>query len=261
MDYLSILKEASNIMFNNVWDTYDRFRDKLDADELGHKVDIASADSLKSLLERDHLHLEVISEEGFEDYKGNEKPILIVDPVDGTSNFSRNIPFSSISLALSWDDDIDKIFVGVVKDLFRKDIYWAVKGKGAYINNSKIHVSNVKSTINAHFSININRAFPGKSTCLNLLPYIPYARHFGSAALEGCFVASGRLDAYIDIRDMLRIFDIAASQFIVREACGKILLKQYGGDKIKPSKVGGISIIAASTNHLLERITDLLLGF
>ena len=258
MSYLSFLKEASNIMYDEVWATYDKFKDKLDYSELGHKVDIASAFSLKNFLEKEHLRFMVISEEGFEDYKGTEKPLLIVDPVDGTSNFSRNIPFSSISLALAWEDNAKSIFIGLVKDLFRKDIYWAVKEEGAYLNNRRIHVSTTKSTVNAHFSININRAFPGKSRVLNILPYIPYARHFGSAALEGCFVASSKLDAYIDIRGKLRIFDIAASQFIVKEAGGKILLKQYGEYDVKPSVIGGISIIATSTNHLLERITDLI---
>ena len=257
MDYFSLLKEASNIMYEEVWSAYERFKDKTDPEDLGHKVDYASATALRDLLDKEHLKLIVISEEWFEDYKGVDKPILIVDPVDGTSNFSRGIPFSAISLALAWEDDMSSIFTGVVKDLFRKDIYWAEE-KGAYLNGRKIHVSPTRSTINAHFSVNINRAFPGKSPVLNILPYIPYARHFGSAALEGCFVASGKLDAYIDIRGKLRTFDIAASQFIVSKAGGKILLKQWNKDYVKLSEINGVSIIAVSTSHLLERVTDLL---
>ncbi len=258
MDYISILRELSEEMYQAIWSTYERFQGKIPPKELGHKVDLASAYAAKDYLVREHLKLMVVAEEGFDDYNGKEKPILVLDPIDGTSNFSRGIPFSSISLALAEEDSLSHVFAGLVRDLFREEIYWAVRGEGAYLNNSRIRVKPTRNTVDAHFSVNINRAFPGKYIGLNILPYIPYSRHFGSAALEGCYVASGKIDAYIDVRGALRVFDIAAAYLITKEAGGKTHVLQNGSREVILTKVGGISVVFAATSHLMERISDLL---
>ncbi len=260
MDYISLLKELSEAMYHAIWSTYEENINKVSPKELGHMVDLASAEAAEEYLRKEHLSYKVIVEEGFEDYRGDEEPTLIIDPIDGTSNFSRGIPFSSISLAVSSGDSISSVFTGLVRDLFRDDVYWAVKGEGAYLNGKRIHTRPTRNTLEAHFSVNINRAFPGKYRGLNILPYIPYARHFGSAALEGCYVASGKIDAYIDVRGTLRVFDIAAAQLIAREAGGKVLVRQGGSPNVTLSKIGGISIVVAATNYLMERITDLIGG-
>jgi myo-inositol-1(or 4)-monophosphatase len=258
MDFINILKEMSHRMMIEIWEVYDRYYDRLSPKEFGKKVDMASAQAAREYLEEEHLSFTVISEEGFENYKGGGTPILVVDPIDGTSNFSRNIPFSCISLALAWDNNMNSIRYGLVRDIFRDDVYWAVYGEGAYLNGKRIKVSKVKSTFEAHISVNINRAVIGKYSGLNILPHSSYARHFGSAALEGCFVASGRLDAFIDVRGVLRVFDIAAAQLIVREAGGKIYLTQFGKNRVLLNRIGGVSVVFTSTHYLMERISDLL---
>jgi myo-inositol-1(or 4)-monophosphatase len=257
VDYLSLLKDMSEEMKEAALEIYEAYSGKVAPKELGHRADLASAKAAMDFLIRDHLDFEVITEEGFEGYDGGGRPYLIVDPIDGTSNFSRGIPFSSISLAMAWEDSMDSVFVGMVRDLFRDDLFWGYRGKGSYLNGGRIRPRQTRSTLEAHFSININRAFPGKSRSLNVLPYVPYARHLGSAALEGCYVASGRIDAYIDLRGVLRVFDVAASQLIVKEAGGKLIIWQDGSREVVLSKIGGISIIAAATPYLMERITDL----
>ena len=232
-----LLREISENMYNAIWSTYDMYRRKFENGRISIKefagiLDHASANALKEYLKRESMDNKVISEEGFEDYRGSKYPVIVVDPIDGTSNFTRNVPFSAISIALSKSDDFSDIYVGLVMNLFTRDIYFGYKGKGAYKNSRRIRASRIRDT--------------------------SYPRHFGSAALEDCFVGEGILDAHIDVRGDLRVFDIAASQLIVREAGGKVIVKQYDKPHISLSKIGGIKIVSASTPQLLERITEIL---
>jgi fructose-1,6-bisphosphatase/inositol monophosphatase family enzyme len=229
----------------------------VDIKELEHKVDNASADVLKKYLDDNNLRFRVISEEGFKD-QGPSGELLIVDPIDGTRNFVKGVPFSSISIAVAKSDTMDSVYLGVVRDIFRNDVYWAIKGEGAYKNGVKINVSRIKKVYKAQISLSITLSRCGASPIHNLLPYIPFPRYLGSAALETCFVGEGVLDGYVDIRDKLRVFDIAAGQLIVKEAGGKIIIWQNRKKEISLSSVHGISIIAVSTPHLLEAIMDIL---
>jgi len=258
-----LLREISENMYNAIWSTYDMYRRKFENGKISIKefagiLDYASANALKEYLKRESMDNKVISEEGFEDYRGSKYPVIVVDPIDGTSNFTRNVPFSAISIALSKSDNFSDIYVGLVMNLFTRDIYFGYKGKGAYKNSRRIRASRIRDTRISHMSISITHAIPMKSPSLYILRYTNYPRHFGSAALEDCFVGEGILDAHIDVRGDLRVFDIAASQLIVREAGGKVIVKQYDKPHISLSKIGGIKIVSASTPQLLERITEIL---
>ncbi len=256
---LNILIEATRIMYDAIWDEYNRVsKTNVTLSEIANRVDNASASALENYLEEIDFKPRVISEEGFKTYNPKEDVILIVDPIDGTTNFVRGIPFSSISLALSRGNSINDIFIGVIKDIFRGDLFHAIKGMGSFLNNTRIHVSKVKSTAEAYISICINRAKPGRSSELNILPLIPYARHFGSAALEGAYVACGKIDLHVDVRGALRVFDIAASQLLVKEAGGKVLVWQNRSTNVDIFKIHGISIIEACSPHLLERAMDFI---
>jgi len=263
MEEYSFLREAMELMYNAIWSEYDkiskRFRDgEISLKEFGKSIDYSSAKAFREYLDREGMKNRVISEEWFKDYNGNEYPVIIVDPLDGTSNFIRNIPFSTISIALSKTDSLKDVYAGMVMNLFTREVYFAFRGRGSFKNGRRIHVSNIHDTRISHMSIAITNAIPFKSPSLYIIRYTNYPRHFGSAALEDCFVAEGRLDAHIDIRGDLRVFDIAASQLIVSEAGGKVVIRQFDKPYISISKVGGIKIISASTPQLLERISEIV---
>lgn len=256
-ELLKFLINVSGEMADAALKARELWHKKLDNKKLESKIDYAAANVLKKALSENNLSFKVISEEGFEDFKGSGD-YLIVDPVDGTSNFTRGIPYTAVSLAVSKDDSINGIYIGVVRDIYRKDVFWAVKGEGAYLNGKKIHVGKERPLDNSFVSICITRVSYESSNIFKLVPYVRYPRYLGSASLELCYVAMGKFDAFIDIRGSLRVFDVAAGQLIVREAGGVTVIKQDGEKHIRLSKVHGISIIAASNQNVINKILKII---
>ena len=261
LSYLRILDEASKAMHDAIWDEYNRVsKSCVDLEAIASRVDNASARALENyLIERD-FRPRVVSEEGFTNYTARDNLLLIVDPLDGTSNFVRGVPFSTVSLAVSRGDTLEDVFVGLVRDLFRNEVYYAIRGRGAFTGSRRIRVRRAVDPSKAYVSICINRLRPGVSKELNILPYVSYSRHFGSASLEGVYVALGRIDAHIDLRGVLRVFDIAASHLIVREAGGISLVWQNGRRQVRISDVHGISIFEAATAELAAGLANII-GF
>ncbi len=146
----------------------------------------------------------------------------IIDPLDGTTNFTHDYPLFGISVALEADS---KIIMGIVYDPLHKDLFYAIEGGGAYHNDKKIKVSMVKSLnkslIATGFGYDI-RYNPGKSIeyFAEMLMKTQAIRRDGSAALDLCYVACGRFDAFYELR--LQPWDVAAGTLIVLEAGGKI---------------------------------------
>lgn len=145
----------------------------------------------------------------------------VVDPIDGTANFIRELAASVISVALIRDG---KAVLGVIYNPYRDECIYAEEGKGAFLNGRPIRVSGrplEKSIFCTALSLyNKNLAKP----CLNILekiyPVCDDFRRFGAAALELSYLASGRVDLFFEIR--LFPWDYAAGVIIVREAGGYI---------------------------------------
>ncbi len=140
----------------------------------------------------------------------------IIDPLDGTKNFAMGNPFFSVSIALMHNSSL---VLGVVCAPALKEFYFAVKGKGAFLNNRKIKVSSVKEIKNSYIlSCSGGESSTKKySSLLSLFtPVSKDTRKLGSAALECCYVASGRADAYITLK--ISPWDVAAGILIAEEA-------------------------------------------
>ena len=149
----------------------------------------------------------LISEEkGIETNKDTNNT-WIVDPIDGTINFSHGIPHFAISIALRSNNEI---ISGLIFDPIKKEMFYAEKDNGAFFNNHRIRVSNKNDINDCLFAIG------GKTTSepkfLN--------RKSGCAALDMAYVASGRYDGYF--QKNLKIWDIAAGVILVKEAGGII---------------------------------------
>ena len=161
----------------------------------------------------------IFSEEKGQDNKKSDY-LWLIDPIDGTTNFSIHNPFWAISIALAYKN---KIIMGVVNAPILKERFTAVKNQGAYLNNKKIKASNIKSgkIINAFCHGNkikdIKRAIKYyQKQKLNHLD----CRQLGSASLELCYVASGRIESIII--PGVNAYDVAGGALILREAGGKI---------------------------------------
>ena len=159
----------------------------------------------------------ILSEEmGF---KRNGYPIMVIDPVDGSYNAARGIPFYSVSIAASHGLTLDGVFIGVVHAPELEETYLAVSGEGAYLNSSELRARTVAwgeravSISSPRLACRETAEAIGRLLCMGFK-----VRMFGSASLESCFVSSNRLDAYVDPWKRLRPFDIAAAYLIAREA-------------------------------------------
>lgn len=146
----------------------------------------------------------------------------IVDPLDGSVNFSRCIPISCISIAL-WKGSVPEF--GVIYDLNRDELFSGIVGYGAWLNGNPIRVSNITDTKRAI----LFTGFPVSSDFSKdaLFKFITSIRNFkkvrliGSAALSLSYVACGRGDAYIE--NNIKLWDIAAGIAIVKAAGGKVI--------------------------------------
>lgn len=148
--------------------------------------------------------------------------IWIIDPLDGTTNYAHGYPNFAVSIGLEKDGEI---VLGVVYDPLRDELFSAQKGQGAFLNNRPICVSGHDTLIRSLLATGFpyDRATSEKNN-LNyfkaLLMASQEVRRSGSASLDLCSVASGRLDGYWELK--LHPWDVAAGSLIVTEAGGKV---------------------------------------
>ena len=224
--------------------------------DLSMEIDLIAEKVIIDSLEKADANLLLISEELGEKYIGDvekakyNQNVLIVDPLDGSNNAVRGVPYCSVSIAYAVGKQIKDITKAVVLNLNTKDIYWAEKGKGAYLNDTQIQVSNLDITEKCFFELNL----PMKNLMKNLQKLSPLIRRFyririlGSSALTLCQIASGGMEAFINLRSSNRLVDVAAGMLILKEAGGKI----FSLDGTEIEKELSISVkfpfIACNTN-------------
>ncbi len=163
----------------------------------------------------------IIAEEGTA-YESQNGYKWLIDPLDGTTSFAHDFPMFAVSIALT--DENNEPILGMVYNPFFNELFHGIKGKGAFLNEKPIRVSQTSS---------INRALLGTGfpydrrnrmdTLLkrlgNFLHEIQDIRRTGSSAIDICFVACGRLDGYYE--EGLQAWDTAAALIIAKEAGGK----------------------------------------
>ncbi|HEO98081.1 MAG TPA: inositol monophosphatase, partial [Epsilonproteobacteria bacterium] len=164
---------------------------------------------------------------GEESHQGSyhyEKAIYI-DPIDGTTNFVHGIPHLAISLGV-WEKG--EPVLAVVYNPILEELFWAVKGEGAYCNGEKLGVSTQSALQNAliatgfpYAKVNAGIEYRWVIACMtNLLPHIQDIRRLGAAAVDLCYLAQGKVEAFYEID--LKPWDVAAGILIVQEAGGKV---------------------------------------
>jgi myo-inositol-1(or 4)-monophosphatase len=182
------------------------------------QIDRAAENAVLDTLRASGLGFRVLSEEIGEVLIGeNPDYFLHLDPLDGTFNAIAGIPFYSVSIYLSKDD----FHFGYISDLARGDSYYAEAGRGAYSRLSgRLQVSTNANI--SQFSISAYTLRPHTGRIAVIGDTVRRIRTLGSTALEMALVASGRLDAFVDLRGMMRVVDIAAGRLILEEAGGMV---------------------------------------
>ncbi len=171
--------------------------------------------------------LEIVPEAGFigeeNDCLDNVKNeyVFVVDPIDGTINFTRGLNMSAISVALLHEG---KPIIGVCYNPYSLELFEAMRGYGAYLNNKKIHVSDksLKEGIVLCGCAPYYEDLRSKSLDIisNICMKASDFRRFGSAVIEICNVASGKAELYFELK--LMPWDYAAASLILEEAGGVI---------------------------------------
>lgn len=147
---------------------------------------------------------------------------FIIDPLDGTTNFLHSVPHFCISIALERSGEL---VAGVIYDPIRDEMFRAEKGKGAFLNDRRIRVSNRSKLETSLLATGIPfKGKPGHAQSLReihrLSQQVSGIRRFGSAALDLAWLAAGRYDGFWERN--LQIWDIAAGIVLIREAGGMI---------------------------------------
>jgi myo-inositol-1(or 4)-monophosphatase len=202
-------------------------------------VDLKAEDSLKSFLQAEYPDHGIVSEES-EPVRGASSYKWILDPLDGTNNYSFGIPHFCTVIALARGDDV---LLGIVYDPLRDEMFHAQKGKGTFLNNSPISVTKKTKVRDSLIGLDLGYVDEKGKRTLNLItslwPNMYAFRIMGSAALGMAYAASGRLDLYIHL--LLYPWELACGHLLVTEAGGTV--SDWEG---KPVAIGEGSVIASN---------------
>ena len=185
------------------------------------EADLAAEKAIFSVIKKDYPDHFILSEESGEIIMDSEYK-WIIDPIDGTVNFSNGIPICCVSIGLEYNG---KIIMGAVYNPLMKEFYFAQNGFGATLNDKKIHVSNKTSVLKSC----LVTGFPYTYLDMPNGPLEVFekfirkgiaVRRLGSAAMDLCWVAAGRFDGFFE--HSLNAWDSAAGFLLVTEAGGKV---------------------------------------
>jgi len=211
-------------------------------------IDKIAEDVAINAIKNAEVSVDLLSEEaGFIDNDGEY--LFVLDPVDGTRNAMRGIPFFSVSLAIG-EKNLSDIEYGIVKNIANKDEFIVEKQHGAFLNKKPVVIPDIPSS-DLLYSITLGK---NKDVLGGSLTFPHTRRCFGCASLEMCMVATGALDGYIVGHEHIRVIDIAAATLFVREAggivtdiTGKTLEMMLNLDE-------RVSIIAAGNQQVIKAI-------
>lgn len=242
---IEIIKEAGEILKSGYFSKKDvTFKATKD---LVTKYDVAVENFLKEKFQEEFSDFNVIAEES-DNTDLVFKNSIIVDPIDGTTNFVNKVPHTCISVGVYKEK---KPFIGIVYNPILDELYTAVVGEGAFLNGERISVSdeNVfqKSLLSTGFpysnATNQDDLNDVIKKMKDILPRCQDIRRLGSAAIDLCFVARGTYEGYYEMN--LKAWDVSAGLIILQEAGGKVTTLDGSEYTLFEDKY-----IVASNNHI-----------
>lgn len=186
------------------------------------EVDKVAENTVLMEIERRGLPLNVLSEEiGFVDNGADD--VLVLDPVDGTSNSLAGIPFYTVSMAVG-RSGLGDVRLAYIRNLATGEEYWAERGRGAFCDGEPIHAKADSDPAALVMMMYLGNG--ADADAFSLVRRVKTVRTFGCASLEMAYVAAGMADGYLmkarSYSRAIRVVDIAASALILREAGGEV---------------------------------------
>lgn len=216
------------------------------------EVDKKSEEIIIETLQKDFPDFDILAEESGASSTKNSEFMWVIDPLDGTTNFTHGLPIFSVSIGLIKGNEV---IAGVVYDPTRDQLFSAEKGKGAFLNGKRISVSKTKdikkSLLVTGFPYNVEE---NPDFCFERFVIMTQnsraVRRLGSAALDFAYVAAGIFDGFWEVK--LNPWDIAAGLLLVNEAGGKVTnFKGEDSDIFNPQ-------ILASNGQIHNKMIELL---
>lgn len=251
---IEILAQQAGAILRAHYGTNLQIKHKSTLIDLVTEVDTASEKFILDQLKLNYPDHQIITEESGQ-HGTNQAQSWYIDPLDGTVNYAHGIPIFCVSIAYAENGQVK---IGVVYDPMREECFSAERGQGAWLNGTPLRVAQAnelaQSLLVTGFPYNIATIQDN-----NLDHYARFAvrsqgvRRLGSAAIDLCYIASGRIDGYWELQ--LNAWDVAAGGLIAEEA-GALVTDRYGDADYLSGK---LSIIAANPT-LHAQILSVLRG-
>ncbi|NJL87551.1 MAG: inositol monophosphatase [Leptolyngbyaceae cyanobacterium SM1_1_3] len=251
--FLDIATEAALAgggVLQKYWGQLEKIEEKGSADNLVTEADKAAEVEVLAVLQRHVPEHAILAEESGSGGGSESDYLWAVDPLDGTTNYAHQYPFSAVSVGLLFEG---KPVVGAIYDPFRKELFRAAQGLGATRDRQPVHVSD---TLNLSSSLLVTGfAYDRRETVDNNYAEFCHLTHLtqgvrrgGAASLDLAYVACGRLDGYWERG--LSPWDVAAGVILVEEAGGNVTAYDQGSFDVFSGR------ILATNGHLHAAISQ-----
>lgn len=214
-------------------------------------ADLAMQDRLEKELKQHWPEYDILGEEMTDeqqlaviDAKGG---YWCIDPLDGTSNYAAGLPFFAVSIGLIIDEQQQ---LGLIYDPVRDEMFTAIKGQGAYLNDSLIDHNKMKFTEDKPIVAEIDLKRLPEALAVKLVTESIFAsqRNIGSSAIDWCWMAAGRFDIYL--HGGQKLWDYAAGSLIFREAGGMSV--SLDNENVFRGKLEVRSVLACYDKNLFD---------
>jgi myo-inositol-1(or 4)-monophosphatase len=221
------------------------------------RIDAVAEEAVTHVLVESGMSFTLISEEsGTRNFGKETSETIVLDPIDGSANAIRGIPAYSLSVAAAEGNHLSDVSEALVVDLANHVFYEAELHRGATRNGDSISTSKVERLSDSMISADLNivdlRNYVKK--IIKILNMAKRKRYLGTNALEVCLVACGKYDAFVDLRGMNRVTDIAAAYLILREAGGLIVNERGVNVDVELLPTSRLSFVAAANITLCKNI-------
>ncbi len=212
------------------------------------KIDLAIEKQIRKTILKNFPNAKIIGEEFGSSSLEKDDVVWIIDPIDGTTNYIRGIPFSCISIGV-WDEHGP--LAGAVYNPVINQMYTALRNKGAYLNGKKIKPSDVSDLNSASGAIGWLSPKEGKITFNQLIDDVRKLRVLASSSWQTCMVASGQIDYYVT--HDVHIWDVGGPLAILQEAGGTFT--DFKGNLLKINLKEIVATNGKIHNELLKKLS------
>ena len=219
-------------------------------------LDQQAQEAIIETLTEHRISAKLVSEEGDQVF-GEGEYIITADPVDGTTNLSRGLQPSVLSISVAASPHQRDVLAAIVTNFYTGETYYAEKGRGATLDDAAIKPAPYIPYKHGLIGMDISKN-PKPEKTARLIAESRHTRQEGCTAASLCHVADGTLDAHIDLRGIGRATDISAGLLIIKEAGGFYSLNEEPFGDLPLTRETHCTVVTANTERLHDEIMELI---